>query len=149
MFEWPHAIKAQTAIRHMATERTLHHRSNIACFSWAQCLYIGLSLSLTHTRACTTTIRGAIRVLSVDVFSPHLCHTWVSWRPFVTDEPPRRHAQQGEIHLMHVWHDSPVWWRLRVFRQHDCSFCSRERKDSRVFSIFTHIQLIHLNLMYC
>lgn len=80
--------------RHMTANQTWHHRH---CT-----LFMNSYSHTTHTHTCSATIWGTIKMLSVDILFPHLRHTWVGWRPFVTDEPLRQSTHQGEIHLMYV-----------------------------------------------
>ncbi len=62
-----------------------------------------------------------------------ICHWWT---------PQAEHTQRRDSF------DVNLTWFLHLMTA-DCRFCSRDRKDSHVCSIFTHIQLIHLSLIYC
>ena len=119
--------------------------------SWAQSLYICLTPH-KHTHTHTHTHNHHLR-----------CHQSAECR--CTPPSPVSHMGSSEA-ICHWWtpeaqhtprrdsFDIRLTWLLRWMkamnvRQHDFAFCSRDRKDSRVCSIFPRTQPTHLKLIHC
>lgn len=130
MFEWPHATKAKPAVTHVTPRRTLHHRDPTS-----HELSLSTSVSLptnTHTQ------------LPSEV--PSEC--WVSMYSSLTCVT--HEFVGGHLSLMNPWgaahtKERFIWYTSDVVAPldegYECSaarlaFRSRDRKDSRVCSIF-------------
>lgn len=111
--------------------RQIHQpwRFNSTCFLW-------VSLHLLSTKYTDKHYYRRHQSAETRYCSPHVCLPWVGWEPFVTDEPLRQ--TQGRDLF-----DVPLTWFLHCWnavnvQKHDYSSCSRDRKESHIWSIFTH-----------